>query len=216
MSAVKLLLVEDHRLVRESLRALLEDEVGLELELAEAGSAAEALAQAMTFRPELILLDLSLPDLDGLTALRLLRERAPRARVLVLMTHASPEQVLAAARAGASGSLLKGDSAEELREAIRCALHGEPEGFYLSRELERRGLRGLPRRQALLTPREREVLRLFGHGLRTKEIAVRLGISVKTVETHRRHIQRKLGLRSWAELVRYALNAMGNRDSTLR
>ncbi len=211
---IRLLLVEDHQLVRQSLRALLEDEFAV----AEAEDAAGALAQAAAFRPEVVLLDLSLPDRDGLTVLRLLRERDAHMRVLVLAAQVSPGQVLAAARAGASGCLLKGDPVEELREAIHWALRHEPGpgAFYLSQGLERAGLRELLHRQAPLTPREREVLRLLGQGLQTKEIAARLGISVKTVETHRRHIQRKLGLRSRAELVHYALIAAGERDSTQR
>ena len=215
---IRLLLVEDHQLVRQSLRALLEDE----FVVAEAEDAAGALAQAAAFRPEVVLLDLSLPDRDGLTVMRLLREQDAQVKVLVLAAQASPGQVLAAARAGASGCLLKGDPVEELREAIHWALRHEPgpKTFYLSRALEHAGLRKLLRRQlhrqAPLTPREREVLHLLGQGLQTKEIAARLGISVKTVETHRRHIQRKLGLRSRAELVRYALIATGERDSTQR
>jgi len=231
---IKVLLADDHELVRRGLRALLEAagaqphrelNLDLELEVIEAADGLEAVELARKHQPEVALLDLVMPKLDGLRATEAIRAASPTTKVLVLSQYAHVEYILRAAEAGASGYLLKESTLEELLEAIAQAVRAgagrpHPGSFYLSRKLKAVDIAGLSRswrahrqarpgpdrarRQGLLTPREREVLELIAQGLTTREIAARLGLSPKTVEAHRAKLARKLGARTTADLVRCA------------
>jgi two-component system response regulator NreC len=203
---IRILLADDHPLVRQGIRALLErdPELGIVGE-AQDGQAAVHLAERL--QPDVAILDIAMPKLSGLEALEKIRKISPKTKVLLLSMFADGEYILKAARAGAAGYLLKEGLAEELEEAIHIACKRDQ--FYLSRAITNRWLRRLIERdkppKELLTPREREVLALIARGLTNKEIAVELGISVKTVETHRTKLMEKLDLHTTAGLVRYAI-----------
>ncbi len=201
---IRLLLADDHRLVREGLRALLEREPGFEV-IAEAGDGRAAVELVAELRPEIVLLDLAMPGVNGLEALEGIRQASPKTKVLLLSMFADEEYILRAAWGGAAGYLLKDSPVDELLEAIRAAGSGR---FYLSRRiaderLDRLISRGTKR--GLLTPREREVLALIARGLKNSEIAQELGLSPKTVSTHRASLMAKLGLHTKAGLTGYAL-----------
>ncbi len=198
MSGPRILVVDDHAVVRRGLVALLGAE-GYTV-AGDAGSGEEALE----LQPDVVLLDLGLPDLDGLEVLRRLSEVAAGARVVVLTMHAEEEYVLQALAAGADGYVLKMAEPEALMEAIRRALRGE---LYLDPAVAAPvARRAVTRVQPdPLTPREREVLALIARGFTNRQIAETLVISLNTVETHRRHILEKLGARSRAQLVAYAM-----------
>lgn len=191
---MRLMLVDDHPMVREGLRARLAGEPGLEL-VAEAGDIAGALAAAEQQRPDLLILDIALRGENGLDLARLLRQRQPGLRLLVLSMYDNPGYISEAQRAGACGYVLKDSPAEAIVEALRhVAAGGEvwpatalsPDGPHL-------------------TPREREVLGLLAEGLSSRQIGERLGMGARTVETHRLHLRRKLNLESPAALLRYAI-----------
>lgn len=201
MTATRVLVVDDHAVVRRGLATLLAAG-GFEC-VGEAGTGAEALDQAREREPDVVLLDLGLPDLDGLEVLRRLPEVAPDARVVILTMHAEEEYVMQALAAGADGYVLKMAEPDVVGEAIQRAVRGE---LYLDPAVAP----GVARRAVTraepdaLTPREREVLGLIARGLTNREIAEELVISLNTVETHRRHILEKTRARSRAELVAYA------------
>jgi DNA-binding NarL/FixJ family response regulator len=206
------LVVDDHAVVREGLRHVLTAAEGFSV-VGEAASATEALELAETVRPDVVLLDLTMPGMSGLEAAAELRRRASGARILVLSMHEQDEYVLAAVRGGADGYILKDASPAELRAAIRTVGAG---GEYFSPAVARRltaAVRGdvateSPRdRLQRLTPREREVLALVATGNTNREIAARLGISPRTVESHRESLMKKLALRTVADLTRFALQA---------
>jgi|DewCreStandDraft_5_1066085.scaffolds.fasta_scaffold01429_8 two-component system response regulator NreC len=207
---IRILLVDDHTILRAGLRLLLEAEPDLTV-VGEAGSGAEALEQARALQPDVIVLDLGLPGMSGLETLREVRQRVPGIRVLVLSMYTDADIVEHVFVAGGLGFVTKRAAAQEVAEAIRTIFRG---GRYLSADLahlragtSRRGrTAGAAGRGAgELSSREREVLRLIASGYATREIAARLSISPKTVETHRRRAMSKLGLSSRPELVRYAL-----------
>jgi len=205
---IRILLADDHRLVRQGLRALLEGDPEFEFEIVgEARDGRAAVELAENFRPDVVILDIAMPELNGLEALEKIRKVSPKTEVLLLSMFADEEYILKAARAGAAGYLLKEGLAEELVEAIHIICKREQ--FYLSRVITNEWLRRsieegkLPREP--LTPREREVLELIARGLTNKEIAAELGLSVKTVETHRAKLMEKLDLHTAAGLIRYAL-----------
>ncbi len=215
MNKIKILLADDHAILRAGLRALLSAEPDCEV-VGEAGDGAEALAVAQERLPDVILLDLSMPGLGGLEALRELKQRLPRAKVLVLTMHDDEGYLYQVLQAGASGYLLKRAADSELLAAIRAVHRGDT---YLYPSLAKAlvedylklsaggHLKGIADKEAFdgLSPREREVLRLIAQGHTNQEIAGLLVVSVKTVETHKARITQKLGLRSRADLVRYAL-----------
>ena len=203
---VRVLLADDHTLVRAGLRKILEQDGGLTVvgEVADGAAALEFLTRQ---RADVVVVDLTMPGLDGFDLLRSARARWPDLKLLVLTMHADAEHAARAVREGADGYLLKDSAAGELAAGVRAVMAGrryysEPVQRALS-ELLRSG--ATPRPVDRLTEREREVLRLVARGLSTKEIAARFDISGRTVETHRANIMRKLELRSVALLTRFAL-----------
>ncbi|MGQ9903205.1 MAG: response regulator [Anaerolineae bacterium] len=211
---VRILLVDDHSVLRAGLRLLLNSQPDLNV-IGEAGDAREALALAESLQPDLILLDLTMPGLSGIEALPALRRLAPSARILVLTMHDDESYLRQALRKGAAGYVLKKAADTELISAIQAVLRGE---VYIHSALTRSLLNNLvapadkpspePARDELwqtLSERESEVLRLVARGHTNAEIAERLSLSVKTVETYRARGMEKLGLRTRAQLVQAAL-----------
>jgi two-component system response regulator NreC len=207
---IRLLLVDDHAVVRTGLRMLLESESDLQI-VGEAGSAAEALQAVERLQPDVVLLDIGLPDLSGIEVARQVKQRSPAAAVVALTIHEDEEYFFKMLDAGASGYVPKRAAPEELIQAIQAAAAGEVYLYpslakllvkdYLSGDNIDRG------REALdgLTAREQEVLTLLADGMSNAEIAGQLTISPKTVARHRENIMRKLNLHSRAELVKYAI-----------
>jgi DNA-binding NarL/FixJ family response regulator len=211
MSSLRILVVDDHAVVRRGVRALLEGHPGWEV-CGEAGTGREAVEQAGRLKPDIVVLDLSLPELNGLEATRQILRESPRTEVLVLTMHHSEELAQQVLQAGARGYVLKSDAGESLIAAVETLVRREP---FLTPKLTElvldRYVHGTDGRERdtpaglALTPREREVVLLVAEGKSSKKIATALGISVKTVETHRTNVMRKLRLRSVGELVRYAI-----------
>jgi DNA-binding NarL/FixJ family response regulator len=199
---IRVLVVDDHPVVREGLVAVLGDQPDFVV-AGSAGSAEEALALAARERPDVVLLDLELPGLDGVEAIPRLLEASPEVRVLVFTAYDTDERVVGAIRAGAGGYLLKGASVEEIARAIRTVRGG---GSYLEPRVATALLTEVrtPRRETALTERERAVLRLVADGLPTKQIARSLGISERTVKFHVTSIFRKLGADNRAQAVALA------------
>jgi DNA-binding NarL/FixJ family response regulator len=205
---VRILVVDDHALFRFGLRRILGLEAGLQI-VGEAGNARDALALLDAERPDLVLLDVALPGMDGVLATREIKRRAPHTLVLMVTVHDQLADVLDALSAGASGYALKTGAPDDLVKAVHAVARGER---YLAPDLAARLEAFEGRRQradgelAVLTEREREVFRLAAECLPTREIARELCIARKTVDAHLRRIHTKLGLRSSAELVRPAAN----------
>ena len=206
---IRVFLCDDHAMLRAGLRALLAAEPGLEV-VGEAGDGADGVEQAVALRPDVALLDITMPVLDGLEATRRLHRLAPDVRALILTMHDDPEYLFQALEAGASGYVLKRAAEADLVEAIRTVvtdrafLAPAAQQRLVADYLERRARGEVSPPVEKLTPREEEILALLAQGHTNQEIAERLVISIKTVETHRAHILDKLGLRKRAELVRYA------------
>ena len=209
----RVMLVDDHSLVREGLRHVLAATPGVEI-IAEAGDGETALRLAAELKPDLVVMDLSMPGMGGLEVTTRLRELLPQVKVLILSVQDHPEYVLGAVRAGAQGYLRKDTSPAELREGLRAVARGES---YFSPPVARHltnAVRGEAddttdpgQRLARLTPREREVLIGIAGGETSRAMAARLGISPRTIETYREGLTRKLGIRTVAGLVRFALDA---------
>jgi DNA-binding NarL/FixJ family response regulator len=205
---IKVLVADDHTVVREGLRHVLDGEPGFTI-VAEAATAADAVRLAESEKPDVVLLDITMPGESGLQAAARIRKLVPETRILILSMHDNPEYVLESVRAGAHGYLLKDSAATELRQAIRAVRQGEE---YFSAPIAHR-LRAAVRGQAgelpgpldVLTGREREVLVGIALGRTNKEIATELGISHRTVETHRESLMRKLGIKTVAGLTKLAL-----------
>ncbi|WP_241004357.1 response regulator transcription factor [Conexibacter sp. SYSU D00693] len=204
---MRVLIADDHGVVRGGLRLLLERQADMEV-VAEAADGAEAVEVALRERPDVCVLDVSMPKLTGLQAAREIRAQLPDAGVLVLSMHDDERYVLEALTAGAGGYVLKREADTRLVEAVRAVHRGEP---FLTSAVERSLLRdwladpdartaGEP-----LTPREQEVLKLIAEAHTNREIAEVLHLSEKTVESHRGNLLRKLGMRDRVELVRYAI-----------
>lgn len=207
---IRILVVDDHVLIRQGIVGLLDAQPDLEV-VGEAGSAEKAIQKTEATRPDLILMDIGMPGVNGLEATQRIRERLPDVRVLILTVHDREDYLFHALRAGAGGYVLKGADVQDLLSAIRSVHQG---GIYLYPTVTRALLADYLRRlekgeeQATydgLTEREREVLRLIALGKTTSEIAQLLTISSHTVQTHRDHIMEKLGLHRKADLVRYAI-----------
>jgi DNA-binding NarL/FixJ family response regulator len=209
MTAVRILIADDHEVVRQGVRTILEGQAGWVV-CGEASTGRDAVTKAVDLQPDIVVLDISMPDLNGLEATRQIRRVVP-AKILILTVHESDQVVTEVLDAGAHGYVLKADAGRTLVEAIRALL--ERQEFLTERVHVAAGRRaGLQRAAAgrrgperALTPREREVLQLLTEGKTNKEIGVALGVTTKTAETHRAHILTKLNLHSMSELVRYAI-----------
>jgi DNA-binding NarL/FixJ family response regulator len=205
---LRVLLADDHTLVRAGLRSLMERMDGVEV-VAEAADGEEAVALAGLHRPDLVLMDITMPGSGGLEATQRLKQAYPGIKVIILSMHSSEEYVLQALRAGASGYLLKDAATLELGLALQAVGRGET---YLSPPISRQVVEGYVRRVgqrgdalSVLTARQREILRLIAEGCSTRDIAARLGLSVKTVESHRAQLMDRLDIHDVAGLVRFAV-----------
>jgi len=204
----RILLVDDHALVRAGIRALLEKLAGVTV-LGEASDGREALALLRELRPDVVLSDIAMQGIGGLVLTTQICREHPEVKVLVLSMHANEEYVVHALRAGAAGYLLKDAVVDELELALAAIGRGE---IYLSPAISRQVLRtylsgpiGTAAPANPLTPRQRETLRMIAEGKNTKEIAHQMGLSAKTVETHRAQLMERLGIHEVAGLVKYAL-----------
>jgi DNA-binding NarL/FixJ family response regulator len=205
---IRVLLADDHTLVRAGIRSLLATLSGMEV-VGEAGDGHEALRLADSLRPSVVLLDIGMPGLNGLEVVERLAKLVPTIRVVILSMHTAEEYVLQALRGGAAGYLLKGSAVAELEVALRAVVRGET---YLSPGVSKRLVDELLSRAgeathplAALTPRQREILQLVAEGLTSKEVAHRLGLSSRTVETHRAQLMERLGVHDLPGLVRFAV-----------
>jgi DNA-binding NarL/FixJ family response regulator len=210
MSLVNILLADDHHVVREGFRALLTTEPDFRI-VGETGDGIEAVRLAEQRKPHVVVVDLMMPSLNGMEVTRQITRRVPHTRVVLLSMHANEAYVLEALRNGASAYVLKDASSAELIRAVREAIAGRR---YLSPPLSQMAIDAYVRKAQktetldlyeTLTNREREVLQQGAEGRTTAEIAARLCISPRTVETHRANVMHKLGLRSQTDLIRYAL-----------
>jgi DNA-binding NarL/FixJ family response regulator len=198
---IRVLIADDHAVVRQGLRTFLDLQDDIEV-VAEAADGAEALAAAEQHAPDVVLIDLVMPNVDGIEAIRGLRERAPKARAIVLSSFIDDEKLFPAVRAGAAGYLLKDVQPQELVEAIRT-VHGG--GALLHPKVASRLLEEIATDP--LTPREREVLALIGRGMANKVIARELSLSEKTVKAHVSNILAKLGVNDRTQAALYAVRA---------
>ncbi len=202
--SIRVLIVDDHSVVREGLRTFLELQDGIEV-AGEAADGEEAIREAERLRPDVVLMDLVMPRLDGVAAMRELRERIPATRVVVLTSFLDDERLLPAVRAGAAGYLLKNVQPRELARAVRLAAEGEA---LIDPAVAARLVDSLVDdpggRQPQLTAREQEVLDLIGRGFANKRIARELGIAEKTVKTHVSHVLAKLGVSDRTQAALYA------------
>jgi DNA-binding NarL/FixJ family response regulator len=204
---IRVLLADDHVLVRAGVRALLERMPGIEV-VAEAGDGAEALQLVKSQRPQVVLMDITMPGMNGLEAAARIAREFPHSRVVVFSMHATKQYVLQAFRAGAAGYLLKEAQPEELESAIRTVARGETYvapsiAGYVVEDVRSRPAApsGLDR----ITWRQREILQLIAEGRTTKQMSQRLGIGVRTVETHRADLMDRLNIHDVAGLVRFAV-----------
>ncbi len=209
---ITVLLIDDHKMIREGLRLLLEGSSHFEI-IAEADNGRDGVEAACRLLPEAVVMDVSMPDLNGMEACRKISERVPKTKIIALSMHAERRFVEEMLKAGASAYVLKDNAFDELLLAIRASLNGDS---YLSPEITRLMVsefisprdnagRKSPGAHEALTAREREVLQLVAEGVSTKLIARKLKVSVKTVESHRQQIMHKLKLYSVAELTKYAI-----------
>jgi DNA-binding NarL/FixJ family response regulator len=203
-----ILLVDEQRMVREGLRCILESHRDFQV-VAEVGDGREAVRVAFEKKPDVVLIELHLPRLSGLEAIRYIRKENEATRCIVVSTHGSRGQVKEALLAGATGYVPKNSASKELVDAIESVRNGRP---YLAHAVAEHVVNAITSTQpgsagdaADLTCREREVLQLISEGLSTKEIAHELGISVKTVQTHRANLMHKTGVHKASSLVRYAI-----------
>ena len=211
MKAIKVLLVEDHTIVRKGLRSLLEHEPGIEV-AGEAEDGREAIKKVQQEQPDIVLMDISMPGLNGIEAARLIKKALPKTKVLMLSVHVSEEYVFQALRARASGYVIKKAAPAELIAAIRAVHRGE---LFITPTISGRIIQNFIMNPKMisekeeklynLTSREREVLQLVAEGRTNRKIADLLHISIKTVQTHRASIMDKLGKNSTAELTQFAI-----------
>ena len=204
--SVRIVLADDHQIMRDGLRALLEQESGMEV-VAEAEDGHSAVALAREQRPNVVVMDIAMPDLNGIEATRQIKTDLPQVKVIALSMHADKRFVAGMFQAGASGYLLKKGASRELVQAIRQVVAGQ---MYLSSRITSTAIEDyvqhLPSPDAtVLTAREREVLQLLVEGKSAEQIAIQLHVSVNTVGSHRHHIMEKLNIHSLPELTKYAL-----------
>lgn len=210
MSDLSILVVDDHEIVRHGVTALLEAHPGWKV-CAEATDGREAVELAKTHQPDVVILDLAMPGLNGLETTRRIRRSAPRTAVVVLTMHNSEQIAREVLQAGARGYILKSDAGRDLVQAVEAVARGQH--FLTSRiaevvlesYLQAGAETDSPTPRGGLTEREREIVQLLSEGRTNKEVASRLNISTKTVETHRANIMRKLRLKSLGDLIRYAI-----------
>jgi DNA-binding NarL/FixJ family response regulator len=203
--AIRIVVTDDHAVVRQGLRMFLELDPELEV-VGEAANGAEAVALAKALQPDVVLMDLLMPVMDGITAIGKLREEAPEVEVIALTSVLEDASVVGAVRAGATGYLLKDTNADELRRAVKAAAAGQVQ---LSPEAATRLMREVraPEKPESLTERETDVLKLLAKGRANKEIARDLAIGEKTVKTHVSSILAKLGVQSRTQAVLHAMKA---------
>jgi DNA-binding NarL/FixJ family response regulator len=210
MNTIRILLAEDHTIVRKGLRSLLDGEAGIRV-VGEAADGREAVAKVGQLLPDVVVMDIAMPALNGLEATRQIRNRFPKVKVLILTMHADEEYIPQVLQAGASGYVVKQAAPEELVSAVQAVYQGE---LFLSPSISRTVTQEYARQAEAstgqdhddpLTPREREVLQLIAEGQPPRQIAHLLCISIKTVETHRAHLMGKLDAHSTAELTQYAI-----------
>ena len=211
MSVIRVLVVDDHAIVRDGIRALLGRSEDIEV-VGEAGGGRDAIARARELSPDVILMDIAMPDLGGLEATLAIRKERPEARIVVLSQYADPEYVKRALKSGASGYVLKKAAGADLVSAIRAAHRG---GLVLDPEVARDAVTGEAASAAIvatqddpyerLTDREKQVLKLVAEGRSNKDVAELLGISVKTAMSHREHVMVKLRAHNRTDVIRFAL-----------
>ena len=207
--SVKILLADDHQIMRDGLRSLIEKQPGMEV-VAEAENGRAAVKLTRKLRPDVIVMDINMPDLNGIDATRQIVAEFPGTKIIAFSMHTDHQFVAGALKAGVSGYLEKDSAFEELDRAIRTVVANQT---YLSSKLAGSVVKDyvdkLVTQEAMspaaLTAREREVVQLYAEGQPTKQIAERLNLSIKTVETHRRHIMEKLDITSIAELTKFAI-----------
>ena len=205
----KILLADDHQIIRDGLRTLLEKQANMAVS-GEAENGRDAVRLARELEPDVIIMDIAMPDLNGIEATRQVKAEAPEVKIIALSMHSDKRFVTGILQAGASGYLLKDCAFEELAGAIRTVIAGK---IYLSPGITgvvvddylQQLLKTEAAPTGALTPREREVLQLLAEGKSTKQIAASLHRSVKTIESHRKQIMDKLSLRTVAELTKYAI-----------
>ncbi len=206
LSKFRVVLVEDHMMLREMLRLILDQERNIQV-IAECSHGAEAIATCREEAPDLVVLDLVLPDMPGLDVLRAIRADIPACRALIVSGQATPELVADSLRMGAHGFVEKGASIETLQQAIRAVLDGASFFSPAVQDILKRTAAAPPPSVANLTERELEILRLVAQGLLNKEIADRLGVSIKTVDNHRTNLMRKLKVHDAVGVTLYAIKA---------
>lgn len=211
MNQIRIVLADDHTIVRKGLLSLLEEEDDITV-VGEAEDGYEAISKSLDLSPDVIVMDVGMPSLNGIEALKILKKENPDFRVLILSMHSNEEYIIKALKSGASGYILKKSAPNELTSAIRIANSGDT---YLSpaitskvikrfiQEAEKGG--AVVTADTTPTPREREIIQLIAEGSSNKEIADRLDISLKTVKNHRSNLMEKLGLHNTAEITRYAI-----------
>ena len=209
MSGLRILIADDHEVARQGIRALLESHSGWEV-CAEAKDGREAVELATNSKPDIVLLDIGMPNLNGLDAARQILAMSPAIRILILTMHDAEQVVREVLAAGARGFVLKSDAARDLVAAVDALQHRRT--FFTTRVTQmvlngylHQEKESQPLAKAVLTPREREVIQLLAEGKTSKEVAVALKLSVKTAETHRTNLMRKLDLHSVADLTLYAI-----------
>jgi DNA-binding NarL/FixJ family response regulator len=209
LGALRIVVADDHEIVRQGIRALLQGHPGWEV-CGEAANGREAVEKTTQLKPDIVILDIGMPSLNGLDATRQILHDDPQAKVLILTMHESEQVVREVLEAGARGYLLKSDAGRDLTAAVEALQRNKT--FFTSKVAEmvlENFRKGKTRTETpvkeVLTAREREVVQLLAEGKSTKEVAVVLGLSVKTAETHRSNVMRKLGIHSVSELVLYAV-----------
>ncbi len=209
MNLLRVLVVDDHEVVRRGLRALLETQRGWEV-CGEATNGREAVEKANECRPDVVLLDLCMPELGGLETTRQILKTVPGTEILVLTMHESEQTLQDILKAGARGCLLKSDAGRDLLAAVQALSHHQPffssrVGRMVSEDFRCGGGAKAVMSPGILTPREREIIQMLAEGKTAKDVAWALNITLKTTETHRTNIMRKLDLHSATDLVRYAI-----------
>jgi len=209
---IRVLVVDDHAILRDGIRSLLEGQEDI-IVVGEAGDGEEAIKQARALLPDIVLMDISMPKINGLEATRIIKESSPQVKVLILTQHDNREFITPALQSGASGYVLKRSGRRELLNAVRQVFE---QGAFLTSNVAKEVLQEYTQGSQVnntdhhLTIREREVLRLLINGKSNKEIALILGISPKTVSVHRTNIMTKLGVQNTVELLRFAANDQFN------